>query len=178
MEPVTYIFTHRQISDLDTTGFMDLFGLSEISPTELRGLCGAVRIRVEGVTQLEQIFAENGPRLFFQKLCSEWPAGYFLRLGRLTSSTNTESILDAGMFVSLGLCHSSLALAQWDNLGVSGMSFKTDQFSDWMERCSQNAAEVAKNAGLSSTAIERRRWLIAATVRSFFALGTPPPKKQ
>ena len=133
MKPITYIFTEQQIRDLDTTGFIRIFGTDNLAPTELRGLLGAVRIRVERVPGTEQVFTEGPHRLFFRKLCSEWPAAYFLRLGRVTSPERTEELLDAGMFVSLALCHTSVVYAQWDGPSISTMNFNAEQFSSWME---------------------------------------------
>jgi hypothetical protein len=168
----TYVFSQEQIRTGNTADFLNRFDPAKIPSHELAGMCGALRIRIEGAQEVHEVYADPRSRKFFQRLHAKFPYwGYFLKLHPIRSSKASPALIDAGVFVAIALCHTDFLEARWDRHHAQVLVFDTRRFKRFLTQNDRRLAECGKRAGLTPLAIEHRRKVVAKTVRSFFHLG-------
>jgi|CZKM01.1.fsa_nt_gi hypothetical protein len=168
----TYVFTPAQIKRDDVSDFISRFDPAKLSAAELAGMCRAVRVRIEEAQAAHDIFADLHCRKFFWKLHAEFPyAGYFFRLHPLRSPKPSPALIDASIFVAMGLCHTDVVEARWDRLDTQVILFRIQQFDRFLAEIDHHTTELGKRDGLTAPAIDHRRKAVAKTVRSFLHLG-------
>ena len=143
----------------------------QIADDEVFGLCGAVRLRIEGAQRMVDVIANPASRKFFRALHARWPwAAYYLRLLPLSPKSNPDQILDVSVFVALILVQvDDLALAETPQ-GI-GLRYDARQFSEHLFELQVRAAELAAAVDLPPTFITQRETLVFQAIASFFQAG-------
>ena len=153
--------------------FLGRFDPTKLSANELAGMCGALRVRVEGARSAEEVFGDLRSRQFFRKLHRKFPyLGFFLKLHPVRSPKLSPALIDASVLVAIGLCHTDFVVAHWDSAGQHAILYQISQFETFVKKIDLHIAAIGRNAGLTAPAIEHRRKVVARTIRSFFRLGS------
>ena len=171
MNPFNWHITQAQIAGGNVDNVVQPLNPAIILNSQICGLAGAVRLRVEGATKPADLFANPQARNFFNKLHEAWPwAGYFLRLHPITIDSSQEQIIDTSLFMALVFCRlDELTYVETDH-GVV-LRYQGDQFRHHLTDLRQRAAELASLARVSGAKIQQRDALIINAVASFFAAG-------
>jgi hypothetical protein len=173
-----WLITQQQIAAGDIEGAMIRVDPEQIPDSEIYGLHGLVRLRVEGATGPADIFANPQARIFFRALHGQWPwAGYFLRLAPVTLQSPAQQIIDLGTFMALAICHVDELTYIESPTGVC-LKYNGDQLAKHLAELQGRAVELADATGISAAAIRERDALITDSVVSFFDSGTDLYHKQ
>lgn len=171
MKKINWLITQKQIAECDVDSAIIRVDPEQIPDAEIRGLHGAVRLRVEGATGPADIFGKAEARRFFRALHVRWPyPGFFLRLKPITNGSSKDQMIDLSMFMSLALCHVS-ELSCCQTAKGFGLRYDMNQLSKHLAEVACRAMELADEVGISAEEIEKRDKLITASVISFFAAG-------
>lgn len=164
------IITPAQIEDCDL-GIAQIFDPQKFTKTELRSLCGALRLRFQNTSGPDDVFLQPASRRFVQSLHKIWPwAGFFLHCEPIHSGATNQEITDVGVLVAWVFCHTSdLTLVKNTN-GV-GMRFDREQFDTALLDISNRAHELCFVAGMTKQAALLRRRQVLRSIQSFFDLG-------
>jgi len=168
MSNYNWVITKKQITDCDIESAIIHVDPEQIADADIRGLHGAVRLRVERAAGAKDIFGKKEARKFFQALHARWPyAGYFLRLTPISKSSTPDQIVDVSLFMALALCHvGDLACCQTTT--GTALRFNLDRLARHLAEVACRAMDLADCIGISEEAVQKRDHLITASAVSFF----------
>lgn len=180
--PKIWFITLDQIAAMDVDSAILRVDPAQIAGDEVFGLCGAVRLRIEGAQGMADVIANPASRKFFRALHARWPwAAYYLRLHSLNAKSTPNQILDIAVFVALILVQvDDLALAETPQ-GI-GLRYDARQFSGHLFELQVRAAQLAVAVDLPPTFIAQRETLVFQAIANFFRAGqtlhTPSSRKR
>jgi len=171
MKKINWLITQKQIADCDVESAILQVDPEQIPDSEISGLHGAVRLRVQGATGAADIFGDTEARKFFQQLHARWPyAGYFLRLKPITENSPPGQIMDVSLFMAVAFCHVKDLACRQTARGIA-LQYDINQLTKHLAELSFRAMELAEVVGISRQEIQKRDQLITASVISFFDAG-------
>ncbi|MCX6930026.1 MAG: hypothetical protein NT154_43455, partial [Verrucomicrobia bacterium] len=141
----TYVFNAAQLQGAELSDFLTQFDPAKLSATQLAGLCGALRLRIEAPGAAGDLFIDPQGRKFLRQFHARFPyAGYFFRLQPLRSRTPCPAWTDAALFVALGLCHTDVMEAHWDHLGCQIIRFQVQPFNAFLQGINFQIKELGR----------------------------------
>ena len=171
------IIPRAEIERCDIDRVAKCLAPERFTPSELAGLCGAVRLRFEHAASPDDLFVVPAARRFIRGLHQAWPwAGYFLRSAPISDNSPRDCVRDAGVLVGWGFCfNDEIAFARRDEPYRVSLRFNHEQFVASVEEIVNRAAELCAIAGRPKHSIHQRQKNLESTIASFFALGEQRP---